>query len=831
MDSTTPAATGAVAAMAIDGGGGDSSREVTQTFSESNMAELSQHALSTLSEISTLDESSSSTLGADITYAAPRTASRGNKPPNLGIQIPSRDADELSGFSEEYSPGSAASPLHVTGGRRRSEETGSGHKQMLGDETKRLGGGDRKDRRASTSAVEFAREHIQSFEHNLGRGHFFASLATSLAVHATKKDDSGPSVAAGAVLRQGWLLKRGGVVPAWRKRWFTLEHSPDGPVLTYSKEQQKSSPNKPAPSATTAKPLSSNHTKMIRLSASTQVSVVQTKKEREFEFKLATSVDVAQKEYFVQAMSMVEMNAWISAIQSAVYDCQTMAFDELSEMRSFWDKTGIHGFLVHYGVRKCSNRNHVQTRVLELNFAESVVINTKRGDSLTSLPFAQLQDVKPLPPELEKGWGYGLEIAWTQHRSWPCYLETEAARDDLLDLLHHILAKSTTASPDELTKRFAQLTLKTGTLDRKNGSHNATIKGRLHVKLHEAFLAFFPEAGPYVRPWFVLPLRGLVPVVAMDADKCMLTLGRHVLVADSAAECKSWYHAIAAAAILPKEIIDAEMEKRDKIRRTCLRTVMKLRKLLKAKVKPEGQDPPADAKVIDVMLRQLWQLVFPEEPYTSNADVRWQEIGFQRGGPASDLRSSGLLGLHCLIYFIKHHPKVTNATMNRIRFGVSEGNLKNYPFAIACINVVATLVEMMGIGDAGSHSNGCAVGAPKTFVVFVANDVDKRGDALLTRKSMYGTINQYESWEDLSGDSINTVFEDLFCLVFPILDRLFVEMGAGYMEFGQVLVAFRKRLGVIFGKEPQTFQALQVLANEPITETLVAPSIISKGVH
>ncbi|ETW02391.1 hypothetical protein, variant [Aphanomyces invadans] len=723
------------------------------------------------------------------------------------------------------------------GGRRRSEETSSS-KKLSGVAREGSGQGDRKvDRRASTSAVEFAREHIQSFEHNLGRAHFFSSLATSLAIHnCTDKKLAGaastPQTNGGTVVRQGWLMKRGGVVPAWRKRWFTLEHSPDGPILTYGKEQQKASPTKVGKTSMSPK--------VIKLSSSTQCTVVPTKKEREFEFKLSTSVDAAQREYFLQAMSGVEMNAWIAAIKSSIYDCQTLAFDELSEMRSFWDKAGIHGFLVHYGVRKCSGRNHVQTRVLELNFADSVIINTKRGESLTTLTFAQLRDVKKAPPELEKGWGYGLEILWDGHRSWPCYLETEPARDDLFGLLQHILAlrassmistgQGATVSPDELGKRYAQLTLKTGVLDRKNGSHNATIKGRFHVKLHEMFLAFFPEAGPYVRPWFVLPLRGLAPAT-LDADRCTITLGRHVFVADSTAEAKSWYNALAAARVLPKEVIDAEMDKREKIRRTTLRTVVKLRKLLKAKVKAESHGPPEDYKLIDLMLRQLWRLVFPDEPYTSNADVRWQEMGFQRGGPASDLRSSGLLGLHCVIYFVKHHPKVTNATMNRIRFGVSEGNLKNYPFAIACINVVATLVEMLGLGDAGSHTDGCSLTAPKTFVVLLANEVDKHGDAMLMRKSMHGNLGQYESWDDLSGDSINTVFEDLFCMVFPILDRLFVEMGAGYMEFGQVLVAFRRRLGVIFNQEPSNFNVLQRLANEPITETLVAPSIISKQVH
>jgi len=149
---------------------------------------------------------------------------------------------------------------------------------------------------------------------------------------------------------------------------------------------------------------------------------------------------------------------------------------------------------------------------------------------------------------------------------------------------------------------------------------------------------------------------------------------------------------------------------------------------------------------------------------------------FNRGGPASDLRSSGILGLHCLLYFVKNYSETFNKILNRIRHGVSEGNMKNYPLAIACINVVATLVEMFGFGDAGSHSDGCSNFAPKTFVLFVANEVEKRGD--IFRQSMYGSIGQYTSWDDIADDSINTVFEDMFCILFPILDRLFVEMGA-----------------------------------------------------
>jgi len=93
-------------------------------------------------------------------------------------------------------------------------------------------------RRASTSNMEFSREHIQSFEQNLGRSYFFLSVANSLMFNSrsTKScslalSDSTHSemptsggMHGGGIIKQGWLMKKGGVVPTWRKKWFTLSH-------------------------------------------------------------------------------------------------------------------------------------------------------------------------------------------------------------------------------------------------------------------------------------------------------------------------------------------------------------------------------------------------------------------------------------------------------------------------------------------------------------------------------------------------------------------------------------------------------------------------------
>ncbi|KAJ0406153.1 hypothetical protein ATCC90586_001199 [Pythium insidiosum] len=73
-----------------------------------------------------------------------------------------------------------------------------------------------------------------------------------------------------------------------------------------------------------------------------------------------------------------------------------------------------------------------------------------------------------------------------------------------------------------------------------------------------------------------------------------------------------WYAAIMAAVSLPQELIQAELRERVKIRNTFHGSVFRLRKLLKAHVKPEVNGPPKDQKTIDIMIRTLWELTFPE---------------------------------------------------------------------------------------------------------------------------------------------------------------------------------------------------------------------------
>lgn len=363
-------------------------------------------------------------------------------------------------------------------------------------------------------------------------------------------------------------------------------------------------------------------------------------------------------------------------------------------------------------MRKCSSRNRLQTRVLELNFAEQTLTNSRRGETLTTFHFTDIRGISASSIR-SSGEEHGISIDFHgRHRSWPIFLDSVEARDDLFAILQRIVDNVVTGA--DLEKRSSRLTLKTGHLETKNAGPHATLRGRLFVCLHENCIVFYPADGDTTtRPWYVIALKGLR--LSVREEKRMLYVGRLALGCSSSIECRAWYDAISAAMVLPSEIIEIELKERAKIRGVFHACVSRLRKLLKAKVTPETNGPPKDQKTVNLMITKLWELVFPGEPFTSNTDPKWLEIGFQRGGPASDLRSSGLLGLYCLIFFASFPSSEFQRILKRTRHGVSEGNMKNYPLAIACINVASLLTEILGLGDAGTHSEGCSVKAMETY--------------------------------------------------------------------------------------------------------------------
>ena len=55
------------------------------------------------------------------------------------------------------------------------------------------------------------------------------------------------------------------------------------------------------------------------------------------------------------------------------------------------------------------------------------------------------------------------------------------------------------------------------------------------------------------------------------------------------------------------------------------------------------------------------------------------------------------------------------------------------------------------------------------------------------------------------------VFEEIFAIFFPVLDRIFLEMQAGYMEFMAVLDTLRDIIDCALSQQPRSIAQLREL--------------------
>ena len=71
----------------------------------------------------------------------------------------------------------------------------------------------------------------------------------------------------------------------------------------------------------------------------------------------------------------------------------------------------------------------------------------------------------------------------------------------------------------------------------------------------------------------------------------------------------------------------------------------------------------------------------------------WGKMGFQGKDPKTDFRGAGYFGLCNLIYFAKNY----NEKYKSMLKGRSTEELSNYPVAIASLNVVMLIYQILGI--------------------------------------------------------------------------------------------------------------------------------------
>lgn len=145
------------------------------------------------------------------------------------------------------------------------------------------------------------------------------------------------------------------------------------------------------------------------------------------------------------------------------------------------------------------------------------------------------------------------------------------------------------------------------------------------------------------------------------------------------------------------------------------------------------------------------------EPYSRIGNWWKFALGFQHTDPVSDIRGGGILSLHNLIYFLTNHPKKAKQMIHSRanRSLTAENTYPSFPWACAGINLTRILaLEFEIIQPSGLSNTG--------------------PNAQYSKKT---------SWRYLSEEN---GFNRLYVCLFLLLDTLWDEMNATYMDFNQV---------------------------------------------
>lgn len=153
-------------------------------------------------------------------------------------------------------------------------------------------------------------------------------------------------------------------------------------------------------------------------------------------------------------------------------------------------------------------------------------------------------------------------------------------------------------------------------------------------------------------------------------------------------------------------------------------------------------------------LRTLWTATFPNLELDSLISDQWKKMGWQGKDPSTDFRGAGFISLENLLFFAKTFPASFERLLNK------EGGKRavwEYPFAVAGVNITFMIMQMLDL-----HSSKTRTFIRAVFVQMLAED----------------------EW----------AFDLLYCVAFVVMDKVWLERNATYMEFNQVLRATRVKL-------------------------------------
>ncbi|KAG4302118.1 hypothetical protein PCANB_001642 [Pneumocystis canis] len=166
--------------------------------------------------------------------------------------------------------------------------------------------------------------------------------------------------------------------------------------------------------------------------------------------------------------------------------------------------------------------------------------------------------------------------------------------------------------------------------------------------------------------------------------------------------------------------------------------------------------------------QEIWDaLVIPERAIQNNKK-NWVMIGFQGDDPSTDFRSMGVFGLQLLHYFVITLNKYTRIMISESRSDKTNINLPWYSFALAAINILAYIIELMNESR-----------LEKIFIQYYNYGVTV--EEIVRQIFCYTFISFHHFWKlQVSTKNVQSVFDFEYCLKrFKKKARDSIELGNG----------------------------------------------------
>lgn len=152
-----------------------------------------------------------------------------------------------------------------------------------------------------------------------------------------------------------------------------------------------------------------------------------------------------------------------------------------------------------------------------------------------------------------------------------------------------------------------------------------------------------------------------------------------------------------------------------------------------------------------------------KQQYVRKGDI-WKVLGFQNHDPASDIRGGGILCLENMLFFFRVHRHAAQSMIKKRADGWD--TFETFPWAPASINITRLVASEFSICGPGGQTKSSS--SSKT-----------RG--ILPKTSFHMLLE-------------NDGFSRIYVLAFLLLDKVWDEQGATYMQFNAVLESVRKEL-------------------------------------